>query len=497
MLTHIAERDCMPEATIYQKVRDTYMKYKIEKNTVQETLIIPLYARKVCSELYPNLYRDETAVRLIDEIDYDFSEAEKNSRSLMQRFGSLEVAMRQNDLAFEVRDYLKSHPNAAVVNLGCGLDSTGRSCDNGSCKIYNLDFPDVIAVRNELLPAGEREENIPCDLNNTEWFRKIDASNGAVFFASGVFYYFLTEQVKALVQKMADAFPGGVLVFDAANRTAVKMIAKTWLKSAKIKDVGAYFAVSDAPKEIGAWDSRLQVTSRGYMLGYNDLKDPSVSGFFRFLAKVGDGMMKMQIVKIRFGGKAMKILVYGAGVLGCNLARNLFRAGKDVTLLARGNWAEEIRKNGLRIKDKFSPRTSVSRIPVVTELAPDAQYDVIFVVLRYTQLDSALDTLRANQTKNIVFVGNNVQARALAAALPEKNVLFAFALSAGHREADRVVSIDLKKITIGQLPDAVSNTTIDRADLRRYKIQGRLRAEHGGLSALPCGVCDAGGLCLL
>ena len=86
------------------------MKYKIEKNTVQETLIIPLYARKVCSELYPNLYQDETAVRLIDEIDYDFSDADKNARSLMQRFGSLEVAMRQNDLAFEVRDYLKDHP---------------------------------------------------------------------------------------------------------------------------------------------------------------------------------------------------------------------------------------------------------------------------------------------------------------------------------------------------------------------------------------------------
>ena len=276
------------------------MKYKIEKNTVQETLVIPLFARKVCSELYPNLYRDETAVRLIENIDYDFSEAEKNSRSLMQRFGSLEVATRQNDLAFEVRDYLKDHPNAAVVNLGCGLDSTGKACDNGSCKIYNLDFPDVITVRNELLPAGEREENIPCDLNDTAWFSEIDASGGSVFFASGVFYYFLTEQVKALVQKMAGAFPGGVLVFDATNRTAVKMIAKTWLKSAKIKDVGAYFAVSDAPKEIGAWDSRLRVSSRGYMLGYNDLRDSSISGFFRFLAKVGDGMMKMQIIKINF-----------------------------------------------------------------------------------------------------------------------------------------------------------------------------------------------------
>ena len=153
----------------------------------------------------------------------------------------------------------------------------------------------------------------------------------------------------------------------------------------------------------------------------------------------------------------MKILVYGAGVLGCNLARNLFRAGKDVTLLARGKWAAEIKKNGLRIKDQFSLRTSVSNIPVVTELAPNDRYDVIFVVLRYTQLDSALETLRGNQTKNIIFVGNNVRTGALTASLPEKNILFAFALSAGHREPDRVVSIDLKKITIGQLPGAASN----------------------------------------
>ena len=137
------------------------MKCKIEKNTVQETLILPLYSRKLCTELYPNLYKDETAVRLLGRIDYDFSEAEKNSRSLMQRFGALEVATRQSDLAFEVRDYLKGHPNAAVVNLGCGLDNTGRTCDNGRCKIHNLDFPDVIALRQQLLPAGDREQKSP------------------------------------------------------------------------------------------------------------------------------------------------------------------------------------------------------------------------------------------------------------------------------------------------------------------------------------------------
>ena len=277
------------------------MKYKIEKDTVQETLIIPLYGRKMCSELFPRLFYDETAVRLIDEVDYDFSALAEKSKSIMHRFAFLEVAMRQNDLAFEVRDYLKTHPNAAVVNLGCGLDNTGRVCDNGTCRLYNVDFPDVIAVREQLLPAGEREKNVPGDLNDTAWFREIDASGGAVFFASGVFYYFLTEQVRTLVRNMVDAFPDGVLVFDAANQTAVKMIAKTWLKGAKIRDVGAYCAVSDAEKELTLWDSRLQVSSRGYMLGYHDLKDPSVSGFFRFLARVGDGVMKMQIVKIGFG----------------------------------------------------------------------------------------------------------------------------------------------------------------------------------------------------
>lgn len=276
------------------------MKYHIEKNTVQETLVIPLYGRKMCSTLYPRLFYDETAIRLMDEIDYDFTLLEKKSKSLMQRFGFLEAAMRQNDLAWEVRDYLASHSDAAVVNLGCGLDNTGRSCDNGRCRIYNLDFPDVIRVCDELLPAGEREENIPCDLNDTSWFGRIDASNGVVFFAAGVFYYFLTEQVKALVQAMHAAFPGGRLVFDAANRKAVKLMLKTWLKTADIQDVGAYFAVADAKKELSPWALGMKVSSRGYMLGYHDLKDPSVSGFFRFLSRVGDNSMNMQIVRLEF-----------------------------------------------------------------------------------------------------------------------------------------------------------------------------------------------------
>ena len=270
---------------------------------MQETLVIPLYGRKVCSERYPDLYRDPEACALMDRIDYDFSALAEKSRGVMYQFGFLEVAMRQTDLAWEVRDYLRTHPRAAVVNLGCGLGCTGRQCDNGTCRIYNLDFPDVIALRDELLPAGEREENIPCDLNDTAWFDRIDAGGGAVFFAAGVFYYFLTDRVRTLVTAMEKSFPGGRLVFDAANRRAVRLMLKTWLKTAEIRDVGAYFAVSDAEKELSAWSPTLSVSSRGYMLGYHDLRTPSVSGFFRLLARMGDGVMKMRIVRLELGGK--------------------------------------------------------------------------------------------------------------------------------------------------------------------------------------------------
>lgn len=116
------------------------MKYHIEKNTVQETLVIPLYGRKMCSGLFPSLFRDETAIRLIDEIDYDFSGLAEKVGSAMQRFGFLEVAMRQNDLAYEVREYLREHPEAAVVTSAAGSTTPGGAVttDNVICTILTF-----------------------------------------------------------------------------------------------------------------------------------------------------------------------------------------------------------------------------------------------------------------------------------------------------------------------------------------------------------------------
>ena len=277
------------------------MKYHIEKNTVQETLVIPLFGRLVCSERFPELFSDPEARRICDSLDYDFAEKRKKMESPAGLFGALEVAQRQYDLRCVVENYLKDHPKAAVVNLGCGLDDTFSKIDNGQCKGCNIDLPDVIRVRNDLLPAGERETNLACDLNDFSWMDEIDAADGAVFFAAGVFYYFRTADVKKLFQAMAERFPGGVLAFDSCNARGAKLMRKTWLKEAGITDVSAFFSLEDESK-LALWSDRFaSVTAKSYMRGYRDIYR-SVGAFYKLMIRFCDGPVRMKIVKIVFGG---------------------------------------------------------------------------------------------------------------------------------------------------------------------------------------------------
>lgn len=272
-------------------------KIRLPKNTVQETLLMPLYARRLCTERFPELFCDEEAGKLLARLEYDFREMDKKSKSAFYEFGALEVAMRQNDLQYEVRDYLKDHPHAAVVNLGCGLDLTGRVTDNGLCQRVNIDLPEVMEIRNLLLPPEEREKNLAADLKDDTWMGEIPAEKGAVFFAAGVFYYFTKEEIKTLLQKMEQRFPGARIVFDACNQRGVRMMMKTWLKTAKIKDIGAYFSVADT-KEIEPWFQKSRVSSRPYMEGYQSLKGTGVRPLFRLLSRIGDKWIKMKIVRI-------------------------------------------------------------------------------------------------------------------------------------------------------------------------------------------------------
>ncbi|MDO4788093.1 MAG: class I SAM-dependent methyltransferase [Johnsonella sp.] len=273
-------------------------KIHIEKNSVQETLIVPLYGRKLCAEKFPELYKDQSAKLLCEKLDYDFSEQEKMKNSFFYEFGALEAAMRQIDIMWEIRRYLELNPNAAVVNLGCGLDQTGRACDNGSCHILNIDLPDIISLREGLIGAGEREKNIPGDLKDYSWMDEIDASGGAIFFAAGVFHYFKREEVKSLVLELAKRFPGSALVFDSVGKRGLKLMMTKILKNMGIDDVSGFFFV-EHPSELN-WSDKIELSRKGYMLGYSDMKSPGIGAMHRLLAKIGDGMLKMAIYRMDF-----------------------------------------------------------------------------------------------------------------------------------------------------------------------------------------------------
>ncbi len=272
---------------------------KIEKNTVQETLIVPLYGRKMCAEKFPDLYADRSAKLLCESLDYDFSAQEAKKDTFFYEFGALEAAMRQLDMMWEINDYLKRHPNAAVVNLGCGLDQTGRACDNGACKIVNIDFPDIMAIREQLIPAGEREANIAADLKDHAWMDKVDGTQGAIFFAAGVFHYFKTEEVKELVLTLSERFVGGRLIFDTVGKLGLKLMMSKTLKHMGIEDIDGFFYVQN-PAQALNWSEKIQVSSRGYMLGYFDMKRKGIRPAHRILAKVGDRWMKMAVNRMEF-----------------------------------------------------------------------------------------------------------------------------------------------------------------------------------------------------
>ena len=277
---------------------------RIEKGTVQETLIVPLYARKKCTDSFPELYFDLTASDICSCLDYDFSELEQLYKSTIYEFGAMEAAMRQLDMMWEMNDYIKVYPDASIVCMGCGLDFDARRCGSERNGIFNIDFPDVIETREKLGGVDSRETNIVSDLTDYRWMEKTDAKNGAVFYAAGVFHYLKREDLKALVVEMARRFPGCRLVFDTVGRFGYKMMMKAVLKKHGMKDFGELFYTGNGEKELAGWSDKISVSSRKYMLGYYDMRQPGVRGKHRFLSRVADNLLKMQIVRIEFARRA-------------------------------------------------------------------------------------------------------------------------------------------------------------------------------------------------
>ena len=102
----------------------------------------------------------------------------------------------------------------------------------------------------------------------------------------------------------------------------------------------------------------------------------------------------------------MRILIYGAGVIGCLYGALFSEAGYDVTILARGRRLESLAENGLRYKSGSVVKTA--KVNVIGELADTDRYDFVFVTVRENQLYEVLKALKSNISPNIVTMVNSL-----------------------------------------------------------------------------------------
>jgi O-methyltransferase involved in polyketide biosynthesis len=181
---------------------------------VAETLLFPLYFRALETRRPDALLKDENAVTLIAQINHDFSHFKFDSED------QVTIILRNREFDRRARDFLARHPQAVVVHLGCGLDTRFERVDNGRVEWYDLDLPEVIELRKQLI-GGEKERYhlLACSLLAEDWPAMLGVHRQAsfLFLAEGVFMYFREAQVKALLFSLQRHFPGAELVFDTQS----------------------------------------------------------------------------------------------------------------------------------------------------------------------------------------------------------------------------------------------------------------------------------------
>lgn len=230
-------------------------KIDIELGSVQKTLLLPLWGRAVETRKKNPLLLDRTAAEIIDKINYDFSTIAKNMSFITQ----LAWIARSLHIDRTIRQLLQKYPKATIVNIGCGLDTTFQRINNGSLMWYDLDLPDVITLRRNLIQETERNKCIACSFLDDSWFNKVKLEETVLFLAAGVFYYFEEGQMRDFFIKLADVFPESEVVFDAASPLGVKVSNKKVIEAGGMDKSSILKWGIKTAKQIQTWDRRISV----------------------------------------------------------------------------------------------------------------------------------------------------------------------------------------------------------------------------------------------
>ena len=172
----------------------------------------------------------------------------------------------------------------------------------------------------------------------------------------------------------------------------------------------------------------------------------------------------------------MRVLIYGAGVIGSLYAVLLAEAGIEIAVYARGKRRESLQKNGLQYKKKNQIRTV--KVPIIGELKPSDRYDYILLAVREHQLLTALEELRDNKSPTIVTMVNSLDSYDdLEKICGKGRILPAFPGAGG--------GFDGEVLDATLTPGIVQPTTIGRTDGRERRVSRLFRK-----AKIPCQIVD-------
>lgn len=189
-------------------------------DNVSETLIIPLYFRAKESGRADAMLVDNAAMDLVDRIDYDYS------RIRLREHDKVFLILRVKEIDRMARKFLEEHPGAVVVHIGCGLDTRYKRLEDIQAEWYDLDLPDVIALRKRLgLVDQARYHTIGASVFDFGWMDEIRlaSSTPLLLIAEGVLTYFEESQIKSLVLKLREKFQRVDLICDAMTPQMIKI----------------------------------------------------------------------------------------------------------------------------------------------------------------------------------------------------------------------------------------------------------------------------------
>jgi methyltransferase (TIGR00027 family) len=200
-------------------LEEAMQREQIRLTGARETLLITLQAKAAESAMPDSLLRDRFAADALRRID-------QGSRHLKVGHDmTIGIALRAYILDRWTEAFLQRCPEATVVHLGCGLDSRIFRIDPGpGVRWFELDFPDVIALRQEIYPKRAGCAMIACSIVEPGWIEKLPADRPAMIVAEGVLPYLEERQVAQLLRRIADRFPAGEIAFDAYSSFAIQLL---------------------------------------------------------------------------------------------------------------------------------------------------------------------------------------------------------------------------------------------------------------------------------